>query len=298
MSTKIFIGTLLFMIIFVATGLVLLNEGVLPDQEKNGTGRMQIETKAQDARSIEAGALIFLSNCSTCHGQNGEGIPGKGPTLNPDLFTKHFPALKASKAFEGTLHDFIQLTVAAGRPVQSAWAAAQNGGFAKPMPTWSQQYGGPLRDDQISDVVNFVLNWQAQAEAAPSGPPPNFTAIGSDQTTALPTGDPQRGQQLFAQQVKTAAGTSLPCKACHSLQPDQIIVGPSLSNIGSVAGTIDPPKTAEQYIRESIQAPSAFIVPGNPNFVNNGQSVMPTGLGDNMSAQDLADVIAYLLTLK
>ena len=296
MSTKIVVGTLLFMIIFVATGLVLLNEGVLPDQEQNGTGRMQIETKAQEARSIEAGALIFLSNCSTCHGKDGEGIPGKGPTLNPDLFTKHFPDLKASKKFEGTVQDFIKLTIAAGRPVQTAWAEAQ-GGFAQPMPTWSQQYGGPLRDDEINNVVNFVANWQAQAEAGPSVPS-NFQPVGSDQTVALPPGDPARGADLFTQKVRTASGSNLPCTACHSLEPNVVKVGPSLANIGTAAATMEPGKTAEQYIRESIQAPNAFIVPGNPSFVNNGKSLMPEGLGNNMSAQDLADVIAYLLTLK
>ena len=295
MTTKIFLGTLLFMIIFAATGLVLLNEGVLPDQAKNGTGRMQIETQAQAARSIESGALIFLTNCSTCHGPNGEGVPGKGPTLNPDLFTKHFPALKAAK-YEGTLHDFVELTAAAGRPVPSTYAESL-GGFPAPMPTWSQQFGGPLRVDQIDDVTNFVLNWEAQATASQTATVPGFTAIGADLAAALPAGNPARGADLFAQKAKTASGSALPCKSCHSLQPNTVIVGPSLSNIGTAGATMEPGKTAEQYIRESIQSPSAFIVPGNPAFVNNGKSVMPAGLGNTMSAQDLADLIAYLLTL-
>ncbi len=301
MTTKITLGIVLFMIIFVATGLVLLNEGILDSQQDTpttpGTGRMQVETRAQLARSIEAGALIFYSNCTPCHGQSGEGIPGKGPSLNPDLFTKHFPALQAAKTFNGTLPDFIKLTVAAGRPVQSTYAESL-GGFANPMPTWSQQYGGPLRDDQIQDVVNFVLNWQAQATAGPTVPS-NFKAVGSDPTTALPTGDPARGADLFAQKLKFASGSAAPCKACHSLQPDTVIVGPSLAGVATRADTREPGKSAADYIRESIQSPSAFIVPGNPNFVGaNGKSVMPEGLGNNMSAQDLADLIAYLQTLK
>ena len=47
MTGKIFVGILVFMIVFAAAGLVLINEGVLPDQEANGTGRMQVETRAQ-----------------------------------------------------------------------------------------------------------------------------------------------------------------------------------------------------------------------------------------------------------
>jgi mono/diheme cytochrome c family protein len=296
MSTKITVGVVLFMIVFVATGLVLLNEGLLDSQATTGTGRMQVEARSQQARSIEAGALIFLSNCSTCHGPNGEGIPGKGPTLNPDLFTKHFPAIQAAKTFNGTLQDFIRLTVAAGRPVQSTYAESL-GGFAAPMPTWSQQYGGPLRDDQVSDVVNFVLNWQSQSITSTS-PISGFKGIGADLTVALPAGDAARGADLFSQKVKSENGTALPCKACHSLQPDAVIVGPSLAGVATRAGSRVPGKSAADYIRESIQNPSAFIVPGNPAFVNNGKSVMPEGLGNNMSPQNLADIIAYLLTLK
>ncbi len=297
MTTKITLGIVLFMIIFVATGLVLLNEGVLDSQARDGTGRMQIETRAQKARSIEAGALIFYSNCRSCHADNGEGIPGKGPSLNPDLFTKHFPAMQAAKTFNGTLPDFVKLTVAAGRPVPSTYAESQ-GGFANPMPTWSQQFGGPLRDDQVQDVVNFVLNWQAQANAGPTVPS-NFKAIGSDLTAALPAGDATRGADLFAQKVRFKDNNPAHCKACHSLQTDTVIVGPSLAGLAARADSREPGKAAADYIRESIQNPSAFIVPGNANFVGaNGKSNMPEGLGNNMSAQDLADLIAYLLTLK
>ncbi len=295
MSTKITLGIVLFMIVFAATGLVLLNEGLLDSQAKDGTGRMQIETKAQLARSIEAGALIFYSNCQTCHGPNGEGIPGKGLPLNPDLFTKHWPAIQAAKTFNGTIHDFVKATVSSGRPVMSAYAEAA-GGFANPMPTWSQQFGGPLRDDQVEDVTNFILNWEAQAEAGPIGPA--FKGIGSDLTVALPAGDAKHGADLFSGAAKLANGSAAPCQACHSLNPGEVKVGPSLAGVATRAETREPGKSAADYIRESIQNPSAFIVPDSPSFMNNGKSVMPEGLGNNMSPQDLADLIAYLSTLK
>ncbi|MBI5563366.1 MAG: c-type cytochrome, partial [Chloroflexi bacterium] len=186
MTSKIFIGILVFMIVFAAAGLVLINEGVLPDQELNGTGRMQVEARAQLGRSIEAGALLYFNNCSTCHGPNGEGIAGRGPVLNPGLFTQHFLEVKAS-GYGGTLRDYVKMTLIAGRPIQSEWAAAQ-GGYAQRMPTWSQQVGGPLRDDQITDLTNFVMNWEAEAAAGPSVPL-DFKPVGSDTTTPLPAGD-------------------------------------------------------------------------------------------------------------
>lgn len=295
MTSKIFIGILVFMIVFAAAGLVLINEGVLPDQEANGTGRMQIEARAQLGRSIEAGALLYLNNCATCHGPNGDGIAGKGPVLNPGLFTQHFPEVKAS-GYGGTLRDYVKMTLIAGRPIQSEWAAAQ-GGFAQRMPTWSQQVGGPLRDDQITDLTNFVMNWETEANAGPSVPL-NFKPVGSDTTTPLPAGDAARGADLFAQKVKAGNNSNLPCKACHSLQPGQILVGPSIAGIGTTAATREPGKSAEEYIRESIQNPNAYIVPDNPTYLANGKSTMPAGLGNSMTDQDLADIIAYLASLK
>lgn len=300
MQSKIFLGTLLFIILFVATGMVLLNEGILPEQQTTatspGTGRMQVEQRAILGGSTEQGALLFLSSCSTCHGRSGEGVPGKGPTLNPDLFTKHFPQIKSTLGgFGGTVADFIRLTIAAGRPIESAWAAAQ-GGFPQRMPTWGQAYGGPLTTQQVENIVNFIMGWQAGAGAAQAV---QFDAAGSDTTKELPAGDAARGEQLFAQKVKQASGTNAPCTACHSLVPGEVKTGPSLAGVATRGGTRVAGLSAADYIRQSIQQPNAFIVPDSPAFKGaNGKSLMPDGLGNLMSAQDLADLQAYLLTLK
>ncbi len=301
MQSKIFLGIVLFTVLFLANGVVLLNEGILPEQQDTpqqpGTGRMQVQQRAILGGSTEQGALMFLSSCSTCHGKNGEGVPGKGPTLNPDLFTKHFPQVKAG-GFGGTISDYIRLTIAAGRPIETSWAAAQ-GSFPQRMPTWGQTFGGPLSSQQVDDLVNFVMGWQAQAEAG--GVQAAYQGIGSDLTVQLPTGDAARGADLFAQKVKLASGAPAPCTACHSLTPGEVKTGPSLAGVASRAGSREPGKTAADYIRESIQQPSAFIVSDDPahNFKGpNGKSLMPDVLANQMSPQDLADLIAYLLTLK
>lgn len=299
MQSKIFLGTLLFIILFVATGVVLLNEGILPEQQTTptnpGTGRMQIEQRAILGGSTEQGALLYLGNCSSCHGRNGEGVPGKGPTLNPDLFTKHFPQIKSTLGgFGGTVADFIRLTISAGRPIESAWAIEQ-GGYPQRMPTWGKAYGGPLTEQQVEDIVNFTIGWEADAGAAQVI---EFDAAGSDVNKELPAGDAARGEQLFAQQVKQASGSNASCTACHSLVPGEVKTGPSLAGVAARAETRVAGETAEQYIRQSIQQPNAFIVPDNPAYVANGKSLMPEGLGNLMSDQDLADLIAYLLTLQ
>jgi cytochrome c2 len=124
-----------------------------------------------------------------------------------------------------------------------------------------------------------------------------FTGIGTDVAVPLPVGDSTRGAALFAQRVRPDSGSALPCQGCHALQPYAIIVGPSLAGLATRAAAREPGKSAAEYIRESIQRPNAFIVPDSPYFSNNGQSIMPTHLGSLMSAQNLADLIAYLLTL-
>ena len=300
MQSKIFLGTVLFIILFVATGVVLLNEGLLPEQQTTpgnpGTGRMQVEQRAILGGSTEQGALLFLGSCATCHGRSGEGVPGKGPTLNPDLFTKHFPQIKSTLGgFGGTIKDFIRLTIAAGRPIESAWAIEQ-GGFPQRMPTWGKDYGGPMTYQQVEDITNFIMGWQDQAVSG--GVQPTFQGVGSNVTVELPAGDAERGQQLFAQQVKQASGVNASCLACHSLVPGEVKTGPSLAGVATRAETREPGKTAEEYIRESIQQPNAFIVPDSPTFQSGGKSVMPEGLGNLMSAPDLADLLAYLQTLQ
>ena len=42
------------------------------------------------------------------------------------------------------------------------------------MPTWSKDFGGPLRNDQIDNVVNYIMNWEEGApdlESAASAAP-------------------------------------------------------------------------------------------------------------------------------
>jgi mono/diheme cytochrome c family protein len=294
MNTRIFVGGLLFIIMFIVLGYVLLAEGMLDVQAQDGSGRMQIYAASQKGLSIETGASIFDQYCDECHGIKGEGVPGKGPELNPYLFTTRFPEMKAAN-YGNTLENFVKLTVSAGRPNFSAYWT--NAGFAENMPTWAKRYGGPLRDDQIQDVTNYILSWEAATKALPTIPP--FDAVGADVTIELPEGDAARGEQLFKQQANLISGRPAPCAGCHSLTPGQgPTTGPALEGIGARAGSTVSGQDAATYIRHSIQAPSEYLVPGETYVTADGKSVMPGTLGDSMDAQDLADLIAYLLTLQ
>jgi precorrin-6B methylase 1 len=68
-------------------------------------------------------------------------------------------------------------------------------------------------------------------------------------------------------------------------------IGPDLTTIGTVGGTRKPGMAAEAYIRESLQSPSTFIVPGQA-------PIMPPDIAKTLSQADLDDMVAYLLSLK
>jgi cytochrome c2 len=102
-------------------------------------------------------------------------------------------------------------------------------------------------------------------------------------------GDPAAGEALFKQAtIDTAPG----CSTCHSTQPDQVIVGPSLAGVASRAGERVEGETAEQYLRTSILDPNAYVVEGF------SPGVMYQDFADVLTDTQVNDLVAYLQTLK
>lgn len=120
---------------------------------------------------------------------------------------------------------------------------------------------------------------------------------GSDETTAnqdnggAVVGDADRGEMLYKQ---TAIGSaSAPgCVTCHSLEPDQVLVGPPHAGLGTTAETRIPGKSAEQYLRDAIVDPDLEITEGF------APGIMYKNYARELSDQEIADLVAYLLTLK
>ena len=81
------------------------------------------------------------------------------------------------------------------------------------------------------------------------------------------------------------------CGICHTVAETTASgnIGPELTHIGTVASTRTD-LSAEDYIRQSIQEPGAFIT---PDFGN----LMPTGL-DVALGGDFDAVVKYLVGLK
>ena len=81
------------------------------------------------------------------------------------------------------------------------------------------------------------------------------------------------------------------CATCHSLEPDVVIVGPSLAGLATRAQTRVPGESAEQYLRNSLLNPGDFLV---PDFNN----VMAQNLGDVLSSEQINNIVTFLMTLE
>ena len=82
------------------------------------------------------------------------------------------------------------------------------------------------------------------------------------------------------------------CTACHTIDTIPAArgnVGPNLTNVGTRAGTRKPGMSAEDYLKESVIQPDAFIAPGYTND-------MPPGLVQ--PGPNLDNLIAFLSSLK
>jgi mono/diheme cytochrome c family protein len=274
MTIRVIIGTILIAATMMITAFVLVNE----------PSRMSEYEAGYVGRSVEAGAVIFTNNCSRCHGANGQGVEGLAPALNTRALFDAENGRLAEIGWAGSVRDYVEATVAGGRPRPSV----QYSNYPERMPTWSQEFGGPLRPDQVINVVDFIMNWEAEAMLQSlATPTPNPNAAGTDLDVELPEGDPAQGELLFKGQVNG----QFPCSSCHSLDAGVQIVGPSLAGIATTAETRKEGYDAERYIHESIVSPDAHIVEG---FTS--PSLMPKTFGELMTKQDLADVLAFLMT--
>ncbi len=145
-----------------------------------------------------------------------------------------------------------------------------------------------------SETDNLLAFLQWADEQIPDWPPRPIQVAGggsigleiasASTTASLPADPAARGEYWFKRPPAI-------CATCHALAPDTVIVGPSLAGIASRAADRVPGQSAEAYLRDSIINPGHFIVPGFPD-------VMQRNLGEKLSADQINDIITFLLTLE
>ena len=251
--------------------------------------RMETFESGHRAAAIEVGAELFDTYCSRCHGKQGLGIQGLCPPLNDRNF---FDNRMDEVGWNGSMEDYIASTVSGGR-ISSTRPQLYPGQGVPSMPSFGEQSGGPLREDQVRAIAAFIVNWEETATLVTVPTPPAGPTVGTDITKALPEGDVQSGEALTV---------SLGCTACHlagesGAGPDWL-ASDEQPGIGERAalrieqdGYSGAATTPEEYLFESIVLPADYLVSGYENL-------MPGNYGSTLTDQDMADMIAYLLSVR
>jgi len=89
-----------------------------------------------NSERVARGGQIYQEQCIACHGANGEG--GSGPALNNRTVLKN------------TLDNVFFSVIRSGVP-------------GTQMPAWSVDFGGPLTDEEVRDVVALLRSWEPDA---------------------------------------------------------------------------------------------------------------------------------------
>lgn len=124
----------------------------------------------------------------------------------------------------------------------------------------------------------------------PPTEPPVSSAGWPYNVSALPEGDPENGEELY--------NVTYGCMACHGdiTVEGSNAVGPWHGNLAEIAETRIDGYTGADYTYESVLLPSAFIVADCPTGPCAGPvSIMPATFGDQMTPQEMADILAFML---
>jgi mono/diheme cytochrome c family protein len=110
--------------------------------------------------SVRLGKATFEEFCARCHGPEAEGgvvkryvTPGDKDAKPADVQAPNLRELHSNHPDED--------------PAAIAWETIQKGRPPSPMPTWGVRYGGPMNDQQITDIVNYLLSIQSDDKERP-----------------------------------------------------------------------------------------------------------------------------------
>lgn len=147
--------------------------------------------------------------------------------------------------------------------------------------------------DVISPQLGQILVAQAanaDVEVVPTPEPLEIADLTDEEITA---GLPEDFAAALAS-ADAANGETLTltygCIGCHSLDPAVQMTGPTWFDVADTVVNRVPGESPALYLYHSILLPNSHVVEGYP------QNIMPQNYQDLLSQEDVADIVAYLLT--
>lgn len=275
-------GVMLFALVGLIGGYFLLQIIPGPANLRALGAERQLES------SIHRGKNLYANFCYSCHGKMGLGNGEKaeaGPLKDQPLpgrplntAANKYDTLKLDPAKLKERQDFLHLRITRGK---------QNPPPAFSMPAWGQSEGGPFNEEQVQQLINFIMygtedDWadiltiRSHIEGAE-------TALDPGQPPAKPSG------REAAQQY---------CTTCHSFDANTTSPIPSSPNLAKYG--------VEGPLNDQLKALKAS---GDPDWlfkwVSNAQKIKPGVImppwldteGGSLDEATVRTIVEYLMTL-
>jgi mono/diheme cytochrome c family protein len=280
-------GIMLFALVGLVGGYFLLQ--IIPN---NGLNLRALGAERQLETSIHRGKNLYANFCWNCHGKTGQGLgenstetgnplPGK-PLNKPDF---KIDTLKNDPAKLQTTLDFLHLRITRGK-------ANPAPNFS--MPAWGQSDGGPFNEEQVQQLMNFIVygteeDWadivtiREHLEGVPRRADGTLV-VDPGAAPAKPTG---------------ADAFNTYCTTCHSATAGQNSPVPQAPNL-SKYGTDGPFNDQVKALKASGDADWLVKWISNAPKIKPGV-IMPVWLdtdGGSLDAATIKSIADYLLSLK
>jgi mono/diheme cytochrome c family protein len=126
---------------------------------------VQYTLQASQGSPIQVGQNLFAQNCSSCHGEFGEGSP------NPARAGGIIPPISTSDFLKTRDDITIRAIIAQGQPDLG-------------MPPFGASNGGLLDDDEVDAIVAFIRSWEANPLVVEPSPAATTTPTAVGLSTA------------------------------------------------------------------------------------------------------------------
>lgn len=288
MTRNLTLATVFLLLSTLLLGYIWVREHyVLTDREARFNGAL-----------LSRGARDYEQYCATCHGLTGEGGVANGaPQINNLPTTLQEQARldgpTGITAKYGTVRNFIEATITSGVR-----------GTA--MPRWSARLGGPLRDDQIKDIANYVSSWWAD----PGNPKPNISDAAAQVAQTFKATAQAAAAASAASDTPVGRGQALfqtNCASCHNLNnKDSGVPAPGLGGLFGPEGTAAYAKVLPNTKPVNPENWIEWVKKGGAAFASGPQAEAATGFGPyqivamppfpQLTDAQLADLLAFLST--
>jgi mono/diheme cytochrome c family protein len=295
LDRKILVGAGMLFMVFALVGGYFFTLFVVRADASSERWRDKVASEHQLEKSIERGRNLYANFCFDCHGKTGlgsndpnqKGLPGA--QLNNPAFK--YENIKNDPANLKATTDLITRTIERGRQKPPDQIS---------MPAWSDTEGGSLNEDQIQQLVDFIMrgtdqDWadvvtvRLHSSGAEDGhlplepnPPPKPTFSGA----ALG-------------KVLTQSNPTLACTTCHSFTPGQASTNPQAPNLGHYA--TEGPINDENKAKKAAGDADWLL-----HWIQNAPSIKPgivmpvfgNAYGGSLTDDQIKAIIEYLQTLK